>query len=196
MVFQGSPFSRLVFLLILICTPIFAEENKQFKAIIFTNQPGMCKMLSVSFLLANIPSSALDLDCSGDQVFRALMKTKNKRVHILIVYGSTLTDHGMSSITNLDLVLYYDLPDTLDAYISHIENIKHRKRITYVSTQKDQMLVEKMKEVGLILCYQDLIEFSGILKYRSLPSCWITEYYFYRYCRWTRSWNYEWRICR
>ena len=131
----------------------------------------MCKMLSVSFLLANIPSSALDVDCSGEQVFRALMKTKNESVHILIVYGSTLTDYSISQLLDFDLALYYDLPYTIDAFVSNIENIKHRKRIKYVSTQKDQMLVEKMKEVGLIFCYQDLIKLPGIPKHQSLPSC-------------------------
>lgn len=116
------------------------------KAIIFTNTRDQAESLSRTFTSTQIKHAVLHSEKTADERKQVINRLQQKHIHILI--ATDVAARGLD-IANLDLVINFDVPNTLDEYTHRIGRTgRMHNKGTAISliTEKDRYSFDKIKK--------------------------------------------------
>lgn len=93
------------------------EVEKKDKIIIFSNTKTMCEELGIKLRMSGVNASALHGDLKQSQREKVMKKFRDQSKHILI--ATDVAARGID-VSNVQLVINYDLPKELDFYVHRI----------------------------------------------------------------------------
>lgn len=124
------------------------NNYKDSKMIVFTNSKDDCKNINNILIRNGINSSAIHGDFDQSQRMRMLNDFKSGRSNILC--ATDVASRGLD-ISNVDLIINYEVPQTIDSYVHRIGRTgrkgKDGKVVTFLSNLSSFVVVREMKNL-------------------------------------------------